>query len=291
METSIYNAENNGEKGCPAISVIMCVHNVGGTEELELAIESILSQSFSDFEFIICDDASNEKTWELLLYYQTCDSRISLLQNKDNKGVAASLNRCIGAARGKYIARMDGDDISAVQRLQEQYDFLEEHMEYAFAGCNAELIDCQSNWGIRCMPEKPGNKDFLPYSPYIHPAVMGRRELFLHDGGYCVSKLTWRCEDYEFFMRQFSQQYYGYNIQKVLYYYREDSKAYQKRQYRYCIAEAKIRLQGYKKIRVLWKGGIIFWLKPILVGMIPKKYYSRWKRRNSHLTLQGEIGT
>lgn len=280
MENSLCYAVNDKKNGCPDISVIMCVQNYGDTEELKLAIESILKQTFCNFEFIICDDASDERTWELLLYYQQCDSRVLLLQNTENKGVAASLNRCIGIAGGTYIARMDGDDISAVSRLQEQYDFLEQHMEYTFVGCNAELMAGTSVWGIRCMPEIPKNIDFLPYSPYIHPSIMGRRELFTHDGGYHVSKDTWRCEDYEFFMRQFSQHYYGYNIQKVLYYYREDSKAYQKRKYRYCIAEAKVRLHGYKRIGVLWKGGIVFWLKPILIGMIPKKYYAWWKRKN-----------
>ena len=263
----------------PSISVIMCIHIKEKTDELKLAIDSIINQSMQDFEFIICDDASNADTWKVLMEYQQADHRIRLLQNKEVKGVAASLNRCIEAAKGKYIARMDGDDLSDPKRLEIQYDFLEKHSEYAFVGCNAKLLEGQGIWGRRKVPEYPQGKDFLAYSPYIHPTIMGRRELFSHDGGYRAYKHTLRCEDYEFFMRQFSQGYYGYNIQKYLYYYREDIIGYRRRQYRYCISEAYIRLQGYLRIGMFWKGGFLYWLKPLVVGLIPKKYYYQLKHQ------------
>lgn len=286
MKTPVNEVESVEKLNTPVISVIMCVHMKESSDELVLAVDSILNQSFSDFEFIICDDASDAFIWDILKNYQQQDSRIRLIRNKETNGVAASLNRCISKAKGQYIARMDGDDISARNRLELQYKFLEGHPEYAFVGCNAHLLENQYIWGSRRMPEKPVGKDFLAYSPYIHPTIMGRRELFLHDGGYRALKKTWRCEDYEFFMRQFSQGYYGYNLQKRLYYYREDSKGYQKRQYRYCISEALIRFQGYSRIGMLWKGGLVYWLKPLFVGMVPKKYYYRWKRRQTEGVVQ-----
>ena len=262
----------------PIISVVMPVHNCRSIHELKLAMESVLQQSFEKFEFIICDDASDNETKQTLENYQKKDSRIILLHNSMNIGVAASLNRCIRVSSGKYIARMDGDDISSPERFQTQYDFLEQNKEYAFVGCNAKLIDEHGIWGTRLMPEVPSEKDFFLYSPYIHPSIMGRKDLFTHDGGYCVSKRTWRCEDYEFFMRQFCQGYYGYNIQSYLFSYREDMNTYQKQRYKYSVYEAMVRLKGYRKMGILWKGGSIYWMKPLVVGIIPKRLYALWKK-------------
>lgn len=264
---------------CPQISVIMCVRNQRTVDDLALAMDSILYQTFTDYEFIICDDDSDASTKELLEIYCERDSRIQILHNDKNRGVAYSLNRCIEASNGRYIARMDADDLSARNRLQEEYDFLETHKEYAFVGCNAELIALSTTWGERIMPERPEKKDYLPYSPYIHPSVMGRRELFTHDGGYRVSRVTWRCEDYEFFMRQHSQDYHGYNLQKFLYYYREDQNAYQRRRFRYSLAEMLIRMQGYARLGMILDGGLIYCLKPLVVGILPKRFYAAWKRR------------
>lgn len=278
-------SENNKNqyKNRPQISVIMCVYCRESVDDLILAMDSILYQTYTDFEYIICNDASDASVSELLSAYCRQDSRIRLLHNDRNMGVAYSLNRCIEVSRGKYIARMDADDISLSNRLQEEYEFLEEHPEYSFVGCNAELIALSTTWGIRIMPEHPEHKDFLSYSPYIHPSVMGRRELFLHDGGYKVSGITWRCEDYEFFMRQHSQGYQGYNIQKLLYYYREDQNAYQRRKFRYALAEMLIRIQGYMRLGLMLKGGILYCIKPLAVGIIPRRFYAAWKRRRQNV--------
>ncbi|MBQ8983004.1 MAG: glycosyltransferase family 2 protein [Lachnospiraceae bacterium] len=262
------------------ISVIMCVRCRETVDNLIFAMDSILYQTYTDFEFIICDDDSDASAKELLSAYCRQDSRIRLLHNDQNRGVAYSLNRCIEVSCGKYIARMDADDISMSNRLQEEYEFLENHPEYSFVGCNAELIALSTAWGIRIMPEHPEHKDFLPYSPYIHPSVMGRRELFIHDGGYKVSGITWRCEDYEFFMRQHSQGYQGYNMQKPLYYYREDQNAYRRRRFRYSLAEMLIRIQGYMRLGLMLKGGIIYCFKPLVIGILPKRFYAAWKRRS-----------
>ena len=262
----------------PIISVVMPVHKCRSIHELKLAIESVLHQNFKKIEFIICDDAADKEIKQTLESYQKKDSRIIILHNSMNIGVAASLNRCIRVSSGKYIARMDGDDISGPERFQTQYDFLEQHKEYAFVGCNAKLIDEHGIWGTRLMPEIPNEKDFLFYSPYIHPSIMGRKELFTHDGGYRVSKQTWRCEDYEFFMRQFCQEYYGYNIQSCLFSYREDMNTYRKQKYKYSVYEAIIRLKGYRKMGTLLKGGVIYWMKPLVVGLIPKRLYALWKK-------------
>lgn len=96
---------------------------------------------------------------------------------------------------------MDADDISDPNRLKVQYDFLEKNPQYSWCGCNARLLDENGIWGTREMPEAPAEKDYLKYSPYIHPTVMYRASLFEETDGYKVSEETLLCEDYEIFMR------------------------------------------------------------------------------------------
>ena len=176
------------------VTVVMGVYNQHNTAELEEAVQSILAQSMREWELIICDDGSEGEAARNLKNYENRDPRIRVIRHSENKGLAATLNTCIAQAKGKYIARMDADDISRPKRLERQYQFLEKHIQYAFAGCNADLIDENGIWGARIMPEKPEKRDFLPFSPFIHPSVMVRREVYLMSGGYYVSKETWRCE-------------------------------------------------------------------------------------------------
>ena len=92
----------------PRVSVVMATYN--RAHLLPRAIESVLRQTFSDFEFIIIDDGSTDETADIVRYFQNRDRRIVFLQNKKNKGLVASLNRGLAAARGRYIARIDDDD-------------------------------------------------------------------------------------------------------------------------------------------------------------------------------------
>ena len=102
----------------PKISVIMGVHN--GEKTLPRAIESILNQTFADFELIICDDCSSDSTVHVINDYIRKDDRVILIKNKSNSGLAASLNNCIKISKGEYIARMDDDDVSHAERFEKQ---------------------------------------------------------------------------------------------------------------------------------------------------------------------------
>ena len=106
----------------PAISVIMTAYN---TEKyIKEAIESILNQTFKDFEFIIVDDGSTDNTRLIIEEYAKKDRRIKILYNKKNLGIVKSLNKAIAIAKGKYIARMDSDDVSKLNRLEKQFVFM-----------------------------------------------------------------------------------------------------------------------------------------------------------------------
>lgn len=160
------------------ISVIMGVYNQFDEEQLHTAVNSILEQSESDLEFIIYNDGSVPQVAETINKLKELDDRIIIIDAKENNGLAYSLNKCIEKATGDYIARMDADDISYKERFKEQVEFLEEHPEYHWCGCNAVLFDENGEWGERIMVEAPEDKDFWKFSPFIHPSVMYRAEIF-----------------------------------------------------------------------------------------------------------------
>lgn len=269
-------------KKLPAISVIMSVYNQKDKKKLDEAIMSILRQSFTDFEFIIYDDGSDIDMVSHLEYYAQLDERIVLISNPVNHGLAYSLNSCIDVAKGKYLARMDDDDISLPERLQVQYDFMEKHPEIAFAGCNANLLDDNGIWGERRMPEKPDKKNFLRFSPYIHPTVIIRRNIFEEGNLYNSEEQHLRCEDYELFMRLLKAGYRGVNIQQNLFLYREDRSSYEKRKFCYRINEFKLRYRNFKELSMLFPFGWLYVLRPLAAAFFPdgltwriKKLYHR----------------
>jgi glycosyltransferase involved in cell wall biosynthesis len=259
------------------VSVIMGVYNTDSREMLYAAIDSILNQTLKEIELIVCDDGSTDGTYELLRDIAKSDSRIILLRNEVNAGLAASLNKCIHVAKGNYIARMDADDISSLDRLDEEYKFLSVHSQFAFVGCNCNLVNSKGIYGKRIYKEKPEKKDFLFNSPFSHPTIMIRKEAIISIKGYRVARETKRMEDYDMFMRLYYNHYQGYNLQKFLYNYREDNMTMKKRKYRFRIDEAIIRYKGFKRLKLL-PLGYLYVLKPLIVGMIPQIFLRRLKR-------------
>lgn len=250
------------------ISVLMGTYNENKKQTAQ-AIDSIINQTFQDLEFIICDDGSEQLFFEWLKRYCKKDSRILLLRNEKNLGLAVTLNRCLKYASGTYIARMDADDLSKPKRLEKQAAFLGQHPEYALIGCNAQLIDMHGVWGERRLKKIPEKRDFLNTSPFIHPTIMIRREVIEELHGYCELPQVFRTEDYEFFMRLYAKGYVGYNLQKMLFQYREGPKAYAKRKYRYRINECRVRCHGFAVLGIL-KGNWWYVIKPLIIGLVPK---------------------
>lgn len=120
----------------PKISVVMSVYN--GMPFLKEAVQSILNQTYKDFEFIIVDDASTDGTWKYLNSLQ--DQRIKLIKNSKNLGLASSLNIGMKAAKGEYIARMDADDISLPDRFEKEAHFLNSHKDYVLVGSQVQWV-------------------------------------------------------------------------------------------------------------------------------------------------------
>lgn len=265
----------------PEISVIMGVYNQLDREVLLEAVHSILDQSLADLEFIIYDDGSCPEAAGLLREVERLDERIILIGRAENHGLAFSLNECIHRARGRYIARMDADDISYPDRLRRQRDFLEQNREYSWVGCNIEVFDGNGIWGRRRMPAEPQERDYLRYSPYAHPTVMYRAEIFGANRDYAVSRETLRCEDYEIFMRFRKAGLRGANLQEYLFCYREDMDSYKKRTFRHRMNEARCRYRNFKAMGILFPRGWIYMLRPVAACLVPYRLLAWIKRRGT----------
>jgi glycosyltransferase involved in cell wall biosynthesis len=144
---------------------------------LKEAIESILNQTYKEFEFIIINDGSTDNSLAIIKDYSNHDSRIILI-NRENKGLIYSLNEGISKAKGKYIARMDADDISLPNRFEEQIKFLENNLDIGVVGSDAIVFhkDDKSIWTTYSDSNRT-KAELLFSSPLIHPSVMMRKSI------------------------------------------------------------------------------------------------------------------
>ncbi|MDW8071801.1 MAG: glycosyltransferase [Anaerolineae bacterium] len=182
----------------PKVSVLMAVYN--GARYLREAVESILNQTFSDFEFIIVDDGSTDETPAILDGYH--DSRIVRLRNAHNLGMARSLNRGLEVARGVYIARQDADDRSYPMRLERQVAFLDVHPEVGLLGTAYDVMDAQGCVVGRISPPIENatlQRMLVRHNCFGHGSVMMRRDRIEQAGHYEESFLA--VGDYDLWLR------------------------------------------------------------------------------------------
>lgn len=184
----------------PLVSVVMPTYN--GERFLRPAIESILNQTFRDFELILIDDGSTDSTPRILAEYH--DARLLVLTNEHNLGIAGATNRGLAAARGRYVALQDHDDISLPHRFQTQVDFLESHPDIALVGSAAKLIDENgAAYGDYVEPEDDVELKWeaLFRCPINHTSVMVRRRVLLDVGGYSTDTMLRVASDYDLLSR------------------------------------------------------------------------------------------
>jgi len=181
-----------------SITVLMPVYN--GEKYLDEAIRSILGQTFKDFEFLIIDDYSNDKSCEIISAFS--DERIKLIKNNKNMGQAITMNKGINLAKGKYIARIDQDDISLPKRLQIQYEYMENNSNVGLLGCNIQNVDENLNYiSFRNRPTTHyQNLWRLLYNTCLmHPTAFIRSSVLSTKISY--DKRFWPCEDYDLWSR------------------------------------------------------------------------------------------
>lgn len=260
----------------PKISVIMGVYNTP-KNYIELSINSILNQSYSDFEFIICNDGCTDDTFEYIKTHYD-DSRIILIENEKNMGLAYSLNHCLSISNGEYIARMDSDDFSHVERFSKQISFLEEHPDFGLVASNVNFFDDNGVYKMMKYPEVIKKEDFLWNSPIIHPSIMVRKKCFDLVKGYTDEEYTVRNEDYDLFMKMFANNVKMYTFQDVLFDFREDENSIKRRKFKYRINEYKVRKNGFKLLNIPLIKRVPYLVKPIIVGLIPGQILRKIKR-------------
>ena len=198
----------------PLVSVIMSCFNAADT--LNRAIDSILNQTYENFEFIIIDDGSTDATVAIVQSYLKKDHRFVFYQNLSNIGLAGSLNKGISVANGQYIARMDADDYSYPNRLCAQVSFLEENPSIDIVGSNMELVDKYDT--VIDVTTIPANHDRIVKRVFrkplvYHPTVMIKSTVFSNFGFY-DSTLRW-AEDADLWYRIYDKVTF-HNLQTPL---------------------------------------------------------------------------
>ena len=200
----------------PKVTVLMPVYNA--EKYVGEAIESILNQTFRDFEFLIINDGSTDSSLDVVQYYK--DPRIKLVNNEKNLGLSNTLNKGIDLAQGEYLARMDADDISLRERLKKQVGFMDSHPDIGICGSWIQIFDELGNRNIGYYP--PSHDELLCSlfynSCFAHPTVMIRRQIIEEsymrfDGTYCPA------EDYYFWLNLLKITN-GANLQEILLRYR-----------------------------------------------------------------------
>ena len=213
----------SNETVLPQISVIMAINKYDNYTDK--AILSILWQSFRDFEFIIVINGPHKDAIYDSLAANFTDPRIIYLKS-ELAGLAFSLNLALSQSRGKYIARMDADDISLKDRLSEQANYLDLNYQVTVLGCRIALIDEYDNIitrGVAYYETDEAIRRILPIkNPLIHPALMFRRSALMQLQGYKYGHMS---EDHELFLRMArNKSNLFHNLNKVLFYYRRHSE-------------------------------------------------------------------
>lgn len=252
----------------PAVSVILPAFNC--EKYIGKAIQSLLSQSFQDFELIVINDGSTDNTESVILEFT--DPRIIYQKNLTNQGLIFTLNKAIDLARGKFIARMDADDICIPQRLEKQFLFLEEHNHIALVGCTVILIDEKDdNIGLWHLDQQTVNSKKIKYRmPFenciAHPSIMIRSSILMKIKYDPAQK---NIEDYNLWLKLLNR---GFVIDKI----KEPLLLYRIHENSVTGLHLKKRNVFFKhakmKIRCLWKefisGHISFYMITIKIGLL-----------------------
>ena len=255
------------------ISVIMGIYNCSST--LQEALNSLYRQTFKKIEIILCDDGSVDNTYQIALENAKIHDNIILLQNETNQGLNYTLNRCLSVAKGKYIARMDGDDISLPSRFEKEYNFLENHPEYSIVSSAMKYFNENGVFRVdRYDKPEPSIEDFVKHTPFNHAPCMVRKEAYEAVGGYSEAKKLLRVEDYHLWMKMYLKGYKGFRIDEPLYMMRDDNNAIKRRAFIYRINESYVKYLICRNFSLpIWS--YIWCLRPIIIGLMPLCIYKK----------------
>ena len=263
------------------VSVLMGIYNCADT--LKQAVSSIQNQTYQNWELILCEDGSSDNTYEVAQELARKDPRIILLRNEKNRGLNATLNRCLAVATGEYIARMDGDDTCAPDRFSRQVALLENEPDYAITSSPMLLFDESGQWGQTTLPEYPTPEQVVAGTPICHAPVMLRKSAIDAVGGYTEDKRMLRVEDVNLWIKLYAAGYRCHNILQPLYSMRNDQAALNRRKYIYRINSVYVRLQGCRLLH-LGPASYIKAFLPMIHGLVPARLrhmIHKWQHRTA----------
>ncbi|MBQ3069870.1 MAG: glycosyltransferase [Clostridia bacterium] len=259
------------------ISVLMGIYNCEDT--LPAAIDSILTQTYGNWELILCDDASTDGTVAVAQRYcERYPDKIRLLQNEEHRFLAYSLNRCLEAANGEFAARMDGDDLSESTRFEKQVAFLREHPDVDLVGTAMQRFDDDGSLGaVDRREDMPDRFSLHRGVPFNHATVMMRKRALEALGGYTVLPRTERGQDIDLWARFFKAGYRGANLPDALYRVRENAAAYKRRTAHVRWITCKTKCYAYRLLSYPWYW---YWkpLAELLKVLVPTRLI-QWIRK------------
>ena len=277
MEASRFKLAQSGK-----ISVLMGIYNCSST--LKEAVDSILAQTYPNWELIFCDDCSTDDTYRIAQDYQNrYPEKIILLKNEKNLRLAYTLNRCLEVATGEFVARMDGDDRSTPDRFEKQVAYLRDHSDIVLVGTAMQRFSDDGSLGAIAYCEEKPDRD-TPYRKglvFNHATIMAYRNVYEQLGGYTVSPRTVRGQDRDLWYRFLAAGYQGANLQEPLYWVRENEGAIRRRDAKDRWISFQTEWIGYSLLHYPWYR----YVKPIaelMKVLVPVKcvlWYRAWQTK------------
>ncbi|MFC5711449.1 glycosyltransferase [Thalassorhabdus alkalitolerans] len=230
----------------PQVTVLMSVYNE--KSHLDESIKSILNQSFSDFEFLIIDDCSNDGSNKIIEEYAKKDKRIKLVRNNTNRGLSYNLAEGVDLASAPWIARMDADDIAFQNRLSTQINFIKQNPDIDVVGSFVIDIDKSGNEiELRKVPTTHSKIAKLIWTcPFIHPTVLFRKDAIIRAGSY--NRRLRRRQDYDLWFRCHAEKLKFHNLEKPLLYYRSTDDYYKKNNFKVQLQQVKMGFSGARMV-------------------------------------------
>lgn len=261
------------------ISILMGIYNCEST--LAEAIDSILAQTYKDWELIMCDDGSSDNTYQVAEQYirEHPGYRFKLLRHPVNKGLNITLNDCLREASGEYIGRMDADDISMPTRFEKELAEFEKDPSLSVVSCPMIYFDENGDWGAgRCGDPYPKKERLVFGTVHPHAPCLAKAEAFRAVNGYSVGKRLLRVEDWHLWIKIYASGRYGKNLSEPLYKMRDDRQAAGRRKFKYRLNEAYVSRLAVKTFG-LPKRLYLYSLRFIIVGLLPSSLYNYLHRK------------
>lgn len=260
----------------PRITIIMGIYNCADT--LVEALESLEAQTYKKFKVILCDDGSKDNTLEVAKKWAETHPGYKVIRNEKNRGLNATLNRCLEYADTEFVARMDGDDRSLPHRFEQEVNFLDEHPEFAIV--SGPMLYFDEN-GVFMKGRGHGEvtkRSFIAGSPFCHAPCLVRREAYEAVGGYSEDKKLLRVEDYHLWFKMYAAGYKGYMLKEPIYEMRDDRNATVRRNWLTRRNEAYVRYIGYKMLGLpVWT--YVYCLRPLVLAAMPHRLYEYLHKR------------